>query len=1338
IDADAGHDGETEIPLAGVTLVIQDPDGYIVAETVTDENGNYHFPDVPPGDYTIVVTDKGGVLEGYERTTDAINYPITVGTEDIEDRDFGYVRAALGDYVWRDLNGDGIQDRNPDGEPVEPGMPGVTVRLYDANDELVGTTTTDENGFYGFADLAPGDYIVEFDLPSGYEFSLPAQGGDTDLDSDPDPETGRTGLVTLGSGDALTDVDAGLSPALVIGGQVWTDSDEDGESDGNEEGVSGVSVTLLDEDGNVLAETETDENGDYQFTELEPGDYRVEVDSTTLADDLEPFSDPDDETGSATELENQTEDNLDLDFGYHPLRASLGDTVWNDLDRNGLQDADEPGLPGVTVNLLDRTTEAVIATTTTDASGNYQFTGLAPGANGFNQYVVEFKAPEGYEFTSKGQGGDDALDSDADTAIGRTGVIELAPGENNTRVDAGMFTSGSIGDFVWHDTDQDGIRDRNPDGEPVEPGVPNVKVNLFDSTGTTLLSSTETDANGFYIFGGLPPGDYIVEFELPGDTAFTSPNQGGDDAADSNADTITGWASVTLADGQSLTTADAGLINLITLGGQVWLDGDEDGEQDSDEGIPGARVTILLYDDEGNVVMSTETDEDGNYQFTGLIPGDYRVEVDTSTLPPGTGPLSDPDGDPDSVTELENQSDDNLNLHFGYEMFAASVGDYVWFDTNQDGIQDTEESGAAGVTVRLIDPATDTVLDTTVTNGVGFYEFPEVPPGDYALEFVMPSDVYEFSSQDSGAGRMQDAFDSDADPDTGRTDTFTLSGGDNNVLTDAGIFIPEADADGSAGSPDGESVEPAGIGQFVWYDTDMDGIQDTGADGEPAEPGIAGVQVDLLGPDGSVLSSHVTDGAGFYEFTGLAPGDYSLQFHLPSGHVFTSQHQGDDETVDSDVDSDSTGSLTGMGQTDTITLVAGEDNTSVDAGIFSTGAERPGSIGDFVWYDENRNGIQDGSAGSPVSEPVEPGIPGVQVTLYDSTGTRAIGTAITDGNGFYAFEGLPAGDYVAGFDPPPGYAFTLANQGDDIATDSNADPGTGRASATVIAGERNSDVDTGLYILPGDSEPVETVSLGDLVWLDENGDGVVSEGEGLPDVTMRLYDDEGHLISSTETDADGHYLFSDLPPGSYRVEVDTTTLPGELAAFLDPDGVYDSLTDLSDQSGDDPGLDFGYQYLHNASVGDYVWHDADEDGIQDRNPDGEPVEPGISGIRVELLNPVTEQVIASTTTDSSGFYQFDNLVPGEYLVVFTLPAAYAFARQNQGGNDAADSDVNPATGQTSIITLAPGENNSVTDAGVQIPIVELGEIRGLAWDDLDQDGTRDGSTGSPDGEPLLP
>lgn len=125
-----------------------------------------------------------------------------------------------------------------------------------------------------------------------------------------------------------------------------------------------------------------------------------------------------------------------------------------------------------------------------------------------------------------------------------------------------------------------------------------------------------------------------------------------------------------------------------------------------------------------------------------------------------------------------------------------------------------------------------------------------------------------------------------------------------------------------------------------------------------------------------------------------------------------------------------------------------------------------------------------------------------------------------------------------------------------------------------------------------------------------------------------------------------------------------------------------------------------------ASLGDFVWYDTNLNGLQDVDEDG------VLGVTVTLtgggpdglISTVGDNTTETTTTDSTGFYNFDNLNPGEeYKVTFSdLPAGYVFTAQN-AGDDTLDSDADPNNGMTQIVTLAPGEHNPTLDAGIFLP-----------------------------------
>ncbi|MFZ4633499.1 MAG: SdrD B-like domain-containing protein, partial [Saprospiraceae bacterium] len=307
----------------------------------------------------------------------------------------------------------------------------------------------------------------------------------------------------------------------------------------------------------------------------------------------------------------------------------------------------------------------------------------------------------------------------------------------------------------------------------------------------------------------------------------------------------------------------------------------------------------------------------------------------------------------------------------------ASIGNYVWEDVNWNGIQDNNEPPIPNVVVVLdgIDVNGNVVNATQTTDGNGLYLFNNLWPGNYKLSFVTPANYVPTNANDTDA---TEANDSDAEPNMGgMTVTETLIAGENNLTYDAGYY------------------RPASIGNYVWLDKDADGDQEGG------EPGIQGVKVTLTGTTGqgnNVMEMTTTDVNGEYLFDNLVPGNYKLTFATPAGLVTSPLNAaGGDDTMDSDANP----AMGGMTATETLT--SGEYNPTYDAGYFE-GVK----VGDYVWLDENANGIQEAG---------EPGLQGVTVKLLNGAGNpvtvdangNAITNKVTNSNGYYQFDNLIPG-----------------------------------------------------------------------------------------------------------------------------------------------------------------------------------------------------------------------------------------------------------------------------------------------------------------------------------------
>lgn len=1056
--------------------------------------------------------------------------------------------GSIGDRVWKDDNANGIQDAG------EVGIAGVTLTLLNNSAQPIATTTTDAFGNYKFSNLAAGSYSVRINPPANYSISPQTQGTDVNLDSDFGLVTSTTGTVTLTTGQNRTDIDCGLNfkqtSTASVGDRVWLDINADGVQDAGEPGVSNVLVTLYNNSGVAVRYTYTDVNGLYLFTDVTPGTYTVGMalppafvfTTNTGAVSVANNSDIIAATGRTAAFTVNAGDQITyVDGGIKnqvSSNASVGDYVWNDINKNGIQEAGEPGIPGVSIRLVNAVTNVIVATTTTDVNGYYIFNDVTPA-----NYLVDFITPAGYTITTKL--GTDPLnlntDSDVDPGTSRTGTFTLAAGQRITFVDAGYWVTvggtAKLGDRVWLDANQNGIQDAG------EKSVGGMTVTLYDAA-NTAIKSVVTNAAGNYLFTDLAAGTYSVGFSnVPAGYTFTTPGQG-TAATGSDANPTTGrTASVTLLAGQVNLDVDAGIRSSMagtgSIGNRVWYDLNNNGLQDANEpGVLGATVELL--DGSGNPVDKdpatpgvqptvTATNALGEYLFTGLAAGDYKVKF--SALPAGyvvvaknagTDRNLDSDGNPlatgTSSTDVLGLAAGEERLDIDLGIFNATaplgqIGDFVWFDSNNNGIQDAGEQGVPGVTVTLINSSNASVVATTVTDGNGMYRFVNLADASYQVKFSNLPAGFGFSPNDLGGN---DGLDSDPNPLNGVTGSYTISGGNTNLTVDAGIYSTRA-----------------ALGDYVWFDANSDGIQDA------TEKGIPGITVVLYDAANTAVNSAITDEKGRYFFSNLNPGAYTVGFStIPSKMVFTAKDvvaAGD--AADSDVDP-------ATGKTGSYTLAAGQVNLTVDAGLKPF---VPASVGDFVWYDLNRDGIQDAG---------EPGVPGVVATLYNSS-NQVIGSAVTDGNGYYLISNVPAGSgYYVVFSnrPDPTASWTLQNVGGAAANNNSKADVNGQTTAFNVAeGQDVTNIDAGVY---------KIFNLSGNVWHDVNGmnDNLVNNTGPLmvppaapipTGMRITMVDaNTGIVLRSTLVAGNGTFNFVNVAPGNYTLVLSPLPgIPGQPSPF---------------------------------------------------------------------------------------------------------------------------------------------------------------------------------------------
>ena len=640
LNGNGAHDAD-ESGIAGVTVVLTDAAGTATSATTTADGG-YVFTGVQPGAYTVTAND----LTGYISTTpNTKSVSMTSGSSDTAS--FGDLgQGKISGSVFDDLDGNGKQDAG------EGGMAGVTVKLFDDQDaKAADETVTAADGAYMFTGVDPGSYTEEETDPSGYTSITPNRVS-----------------VSIGSNGSGTASFADLIEGT-ISDLVFDDLDGNATRDAGEPGISGVTVARIDAQG-TINETTTTTDGSYTFTGTDPGTY------TLRETDADGFTSTTPNEVSVTIVSGTS---AAVTFG-DMSKGNISGTVFEDMNGNGVRDAGETGIAGVTLKLFNAN-DKIVDEDVTRVDGSYVFTGALPGS-----YTVEETDPDGYASIT-------ANTKSVTMASGGSAIANFAD-----------ITQGTISGAVFEDLDGNGSRGAS------ESGIAGVTIELIGADGVKK-DETTTTGDGSYAFANITAGTTytIQETDPDGYTSITpntvSLNVGTDGSATANfADLVEG-----------------------KISGVVFEDLDGNGKRG--EGEPGiGGVTLELRDAGDAQVTTATTTADGAYALTNISVGQSYTVAET-----------DPDGFTSTTTNqvvIRIESGTSATVSFG-DIAKGKVAGTVFEDVNGNGSRDVGESGIAGSVLKLMDAAGETVKEIT-TMVDGSYSFSDTPAGAYTVEETDP------------------------------------------------------------------------------------------------------------------------------------------------------------------------------------------------------------------------------------------------------------------------------------------------------------------------------------------------------------------------------------------------------------------------------------------------------------------------------------------------------------------------------------------------------------------------------------------------------------------------
>jgi len=895
--------------------------------------------------------------------------------------------------------------------------------------------------------------------------------------------------------------------------------------------------------------------------------------------------------------------------------SAVSGKAWDDVNGDGIMQEDEPGQEGVLVSLKG-TNNGLVYEVTTGESGEYYIGQVKPG-----NYKMTVTTPQGTMFTKYSKTGGvnrSYYTTEGKRSDSRSFLLKEGQVFDNRHI--GVVGDGSINVLCFLDANFNGLYDEN------EGLLAGVEVDVIKSNGKTV-SGAVSGEDGIASAGSLRSGTYSVAAVIPEGYAFSRTAESGNGFQNNNGrrkDTVKGIGVTLGAD----TTIMLGAVVPASITGVAYLDDNFSGKQEKGEDVV-SGLQVALLDENGEKLVVDRTTAKGQYVFEGLNPGTYSMRLEAkrgyafTKLGEGNYFVNIGDGKGQTEPFVVAMGAQITGMDIG-QILPGTVQGSVFADANDNGLQDAGETGFTGTVVRLMSEEGEHFAATI--EGDGAFCFDAVMPGRYYLQYDFPGEstpavVANGGNTISGEGNV------------GRGEWFDFAvGAEVNAPLCGGLLLGSvdgvafADHNGSGVRDEGEEtlsgvalvLTPArGDLESVTMTTGEDGsfaiknlrpdtytLQVTMPEGYvmsrvdsmtlPVAPGVNTQTVTLELAMGDRWSDQTMGGAKPASLSGIAwldenvDGLYDEKEIKPNGKKVTviDQHNGQvfaQVTIEKDGTFAAEGLIPGSytleygpaveGKTGDSTFTCEDGKMIMRNVVMVEGETRQGlmlgivchtSISGNVWVDMG------GEIGAQA---------GAEISLSDAAGT-VLATAVSDDEGAYAFTGLMPGQYQLAVTLPegrvvvePGDERLTAGENISVMTECNARS----AKSDVIELRMSRDqrkMNIGA-VLPG--------ALGDLCWLDVNGNGLQdSEEGGIPGVRIELMRGET-VVAETVSDQYGFYRFTDVYPASYTLRV---TAPAEvkptqmrtdfpaIASVLGEDGISVMVQVTSDKTNRNADLGF--------------------------------------------------------------------------------------------------------------------------------------------------------------------